>query len=167
MRSIAIPLLILSLSIASPISTRAHETGASLEGIEGEYLIDIGYSPEQLIEGESAVFDFSLQNEGVNAEFDSVWVRLSSGEKTVLATGIGKSEFGKTVLTYTFPDQGAYEMSVRFQEGDRVLAERVFPLSVGAGEGQAQPGVASVAGGALLGALCGGALMFFVVRKKK
>lgn len=158
-------LIVLVLLFSSPSFVGAHETGASLEAEEGGYFIDIGYNPEQIVERESAVFDFSLKKEDSVQEFDFAWVRISNGGKTVLATGIGKSEFGRTVLTYAFPEAGLYEIDVRFQQGTQTLAEQAFPISVEQGSEKDQQD-SIVLGGVFAGACLGGAGVFLAMKRR-
>lgn len=168
MRYSIIILFIGSFVLTGPSMAGAHEAGVSLEGEHGEYLVDIGYNPERIVEGESVVFDFNLKEADADVEFNSVWVRMNAGERTMLATGIGKSEFGRTVLTYAFPEAGSYEMSVRFQNGSESLVEYTFPVSVESSAGrQGEDGTVRLAAAALIGVICGSVASFFIIKKKK
>ena len=160
--AIAIALAVLSfVGIAT-----AHGIGASLEQAVGTYRVDVGYEPEERRVQETVRLDFSLLNEETKASvpFTSVWVRMIRSSETVFAGGIAKASFGPTGLTYAFPAAGAYELSVRFQNGDETIAETSFPLAVAAAEATARPAISFDIMSALIG-LAVGALGVWLLRK--
>lgn len=110
----------------------AHASGISFEHVVGTKRVDIGYDPVSLVEGETQVFDFALINVADEEliSFDELWVRVVLHDRTILATGLRESPFGRTTLLYVFPDSGDYEMRVSFREGGETLAEATFPFSV-------------------------------------
>ena len=122
--------LVVSLFIASIAS--AHTSGASIEKKVGEYLLDVGYSPEIVSEGDQVRFDFDILNndtqEGV--EFDDIWVRIEKDGEVFLAGGLGKQKFGATGLTYNFLESGSYEIFVRYSKDSSSLAETSFRFAV-------------------------------------
>src|SRR3989344_1729945 len=73
----------------------AHSEGTSLEKQVGDYVVDIGYEPEELRTGERLLLDFNLlSTEGSPVDFTSVWVRLESEGETLLATWVANPESG-------------------------------------------------------------------------
>ena len=104
----------------------------SMEAEVGEYLIDVGFSSEEITEGTPVVFDFSLLALGNNEEvaFTSVWIQLRQKEKTVFASGLDKARFGKTTMLYTFPAEGEYTLTTRFRNVEAKLAEESFSFQV-------------------------------------
>lgn len=115
---------------AVPLTAAAHPYGESFEKQTDEYLIDIGYNVTDFIANSSTLFEFDLLDGEELAEYEDVWVRISKGNQTVLATGVNKSDFGGARLTFVFPEPGEYEFSVRYQEGTDALAEATFPINV-------------------------------------
>jgi hypothetical protein len=114
----------------------AHTTGASFEKtVEGgKYKVDIGYDPSDLVAGERMVLDFSVRKipslEPVH--FDHVWVRLVDETDTLLATGVAQMPFGPTTLLYVIPETvaGDLKLSMRFEDGERTIAETEVMLPV-------------------------------------
>ncbi|MFZ2886923.1 MAG: hypothetical protein WA021_03835 [Minisyncoccia bacterium] len=117
------------------MSISAHGTGASLERTVGDYWIDIGYDPAQLVGGDRIVFDFNLARASATTtrvNFGHVWVRLQSDGQTLLATGITHADIGPTSLLFMLPKdvEGELVLSARFQNDDLTLAETQFTISV-------------------------------------
>ncbi|MDP2735893.1 MAG: hypothetical protein Q8P12_06845, partial [bacterium] len=113
----------------APFLVSAHGVGGTLETVVEGYLVDIGYQPANPRAGIPVAYDFLLTDSatGRPAEFDFMWVRVSKGKNTVLATGIAKAEFGPTTLVYTYPEGGDdYEIAVRFEGAEATLAEATF-----------------------------------------
>lgn len=112
---------------------RAHSNGSSFESIVGSYEIDVGYEPENITAGANARFDFSLRKEssGDEVNFDHVWIRITEGGRTLLATGIRRQFMGPTILLYSFQKGGSYslEVSYRNQVGNEI-AVAAFPIAV-------------------------------------
>lgn len=117
-------------------STNAHEGGASFEKKVGNYKIDVGYDPEEFVSGESQRFDFDLYDSKTekDVDFTDVWVNISEEKKTVFAGGIYKSELGGAGMTFVFPKEGDYVMSVRFEKDGNNIVESTFPVKVLNGE---------------------------------
>jgi hypothetical protein len=119
-------------SIACAPQVFAHGFGGSMEKESNGLLIDIGYDPENGTALSTFVYDFGLLKPDTKEpiEFTDVWVRISKDKKTYLATGISKARIGKTTLAYIYPEEGTYQMSVRFQNGKDTLSETTFDLIV-------------------------------------
>jgi hypothetical protein len=131
-------ILVVSLVILPELS-QAHGAGASWEKVVGEYKVDVGYNPTAIVSGASQRLDFNILNSGSGEQvsFANVWVRISQGEQTVFASGIKKPGFGTAGMVFTFPKQGDYILSVRFENSTQSIAEAEFPVSVA--EGSVQP----------------------------
>lgn len=110
----------------------AHGMGASLEAVVGEYTIDIGYDPREVRAGERVLFDFSLLEKELPAEFDRVWVRMKSGDVTYLATGVGKAAIGPTTLLLVLPEEaaGTLQLLARFEREGIPVVEKDFSVDV-------------------------------------
>ena len=116
-----------------PFFVYAHDGGRSLERQVGNYLIDIGYTPEELIAGKSAYFDFKLYEKGSSpgsADYTQVWVRIEKDGETVFASGIANMNVGTVGMVYAFADGGEYTISARYEKGETVIVETAFALEV-------------------------------------
>lgn len=150
---------------ASVFTAYGHGAGASFEQIENGYLIDIGYSPEEIEAGTSVRLDFNIFEEasGSPVPFSDVWLRITKEEQTLFAGGIQRADFGGTGVMYTPPDAGVYTISARFQNNGEALAEAEFPLDVQPSDETANP--IPLAWG-LLGLIVGGVGTFLVIRNR-
>ncbi len=131
-------------AVFMPAATMAHMAGGA-DAAVGKYLIDVGWSPETFVAGEPAALAFNLVDKDADkaADFGSVWVRISSGDKIAFAGTL--RAFGRNVtFTQTFPAAGEYELAARFLDvAGETMAEQTFPLTVVAAsvtEGGASPG---------------------------
>ncbi len=125
--------LTLSLFILAtlPFLAWAHGSGVSFEKDVGDFRVDIGYDLEQFMVGERAVFDFSLYKiPGILTSFEEVWVRILKADEVYLATGIKRSELGKTTLLFRFGSDGLYTLETSFRKGGEELAKASFPVEI-------------------------------------
>ena len=82
--SLALSLAFLSIGILNyPRLISAHITGKNFEKIEGSYLVDIGYSPDELIAGDPTIFDFDLIESSKSATFLYTWVKIKQGQSVI------------------------------------------------------------------------------------
>lgn len=115
---------------------QAHSGGASFEEKIGEYFIDIGYDPAAPTAGENILLDLNLWKEKdiSLADFDSAWVRLEQGGKTILATGVARPEFGTMTVSLKLPSEpGEMTLHVRFEEKgstEPIVAEKSFTFPI-------------------------------------
>lgn len=131
----AIFFLLFGIALVSAYDAQAHgpET-SSLEKRVGEYLVDIGHSPQVISAGSSITFDFNLLNAKTEEQlsFTDIWVRIERERQTIFASGLHKPQFGALTMIYTFPRGGGYDLKIRFQKENEALAEATFPFSVAA-----------------------------------
>ncbi len=126
----SIVILILSL-VFIPQQTFAHLA----EGIDlhnGDYTIDIGYDPAVIKAQEPIFFLFGLGDNNKSAEIvqtTSAWVRIRNGNQSVFAATLYPEPTGTYTLVTTFPDQGNYELTVRFKTKEGVV-ENTTMISV-------------------------------------
>ena len=172
---ILLPLAIaLILTIAVPSITQfvsAHGLGQSIEKTIGDYTVEVEYEAPELQAEEPVRLDFKISKKDMpgSVEFTDTWVRIAQGTETIFVGSIHNPEFGKAGMTFTFPESVNYELSVRFQNKDQTLAEASFPLTVAAGEKQAnstrtsQPYSALITG--IIGLALGYGLSFLMKRK--
>lgn len=122
------------LSFAS--LAHGHSIGQSLEKQVGDHTIDIGYDSfvPEIPAGEPVRFDFNLsdRNKTLRVPFTTVWVRIAplNGQGFLFTGVLGVPEFGPTGMSYVFSSGGSYELTTRFQDKDKTLAEISFPLTV-------------------------------------
>lgn len=122
-----------SILFSLPLIAEGHTAGASLEAESGNYLVDIGYDPEPLEAGTSALFDFSLlsrESQKVVVPYSHVWVRIRDAEGGIFASGIHRQAVGATTLLYVFPKEGVYTLEASFRGEDGEVAEASFEVSV-------------------------------------
>jgi hypothetical protein len=112
--------------------TNAHSTGATIETVVGEYLVDIGYTPENIVTGSPARFDLLLFSDesGQEVEFTDVWVRVEKDSILWFAGGIDQPIFGSAGFSYTFSESGEYTLSVRYHDERKVLIETEVSVMV-------------------------------------
>lgn len=113
----------------------AHGTGISYEEDVGEYRVDIGYDPEVFTAGERILLDISLFTQGTTDEraaYDSVWVRVTEGRQTYLATGVHHAQTGPSTVLLVLPESVGEQVEVhaRFERSGETLADVSFPISV-------------------------------------
>lgn len=124
-------LLILVLLAAVALPAYAHVNGVSYEKTKDGYQIDAGYGAPAPAVGESLLMDFRLRQEGKDVPFTDTWVKITAENGAVVfASGIHNSEFGGPRISYVFPREGKYEVSMRFENNDQTLVEDSFPITV-------------------------------------
>jgi plastocyanin len=131
---VAIVFFALSILIAS-----AHGAGGTIEVEQDGYLIDVGYSEEEIVTGAPTQLSFLLfeiLENATNEEvlFSNVWVRLEHKENIVFAGLLGRPEFGDTSMSFSFAESGEYDLFVRYKNEETTLVERTLKLSVQEGE---------------------------------
>lgn len=124
-------LLLLSLLI-SPVATFAHGDAPSLEAEVGEYLIDIGYTPD-LAPGTEIEFDIDLftANPVDYADFASVDVRVAKDGAELVSGSVENDTTNIPVFHVTFPEPGGYDIDIRYlDEADTLIVARTFHVEV-------------------------------------
>lgn len=126
---------VIILSIVLPFVVVAHGTGASHEEVVDGYVIDIGYDPAVVEAGTQARFDFNILNDATKevVPFTDIWLRITKDNTTYFAGGVHKARIGLTGVSYIFPEEGEYEISVRYQNEGEAITEISFPLPVSKG----------------------------------
>jgi hypothetical protein len=129
-------IFILGLLLALVLSKQAaaHTGGFTYEATVNNYFVDIGASELQFVPNELELFEFNIYpNTDPNnlADFDNVYVTIGDESAVLLSTFVHRPEGMLTVLSYSFPKSGKYQISARFQKGPNKLAEVSFPVEVG------------------------------------
>ena len=126
-------LLLACTAVFPPIMARAHGSGAYMEKVVGDYLIDIGYDEIAMREGNPVAFDFNIskQEQSQKVTYTDVWIQVASqNNETVFQGRIHKYIFGQPALILGFPQNGSYIITVRFENVEEILAEAIFPLAM-------------------------------------
>lgn len=115
-----------------PLFASAHGFGVSHETTTPEGVrVDIGYSSAAPAVGESVIFDFNLPADEADELYTDVWVRVESDEGSVtLATAIYNAEFGGPRMSYVFPREGTYTLSVRYENEGDAIAKTAWDIVV-------------------------------------
>lgn len=119
----------------------AHGSGGSIEVKQNGFLIDVGYSQEELVAGETTQLSFLLYDSERDEEilFTDVLLRLEQDGQIVFGGLLARPEIGDTSMSYEFPHSGDYNLFVRYKKDDATLVEHMLRLSVAEGETAAQP----------------------------
>lgn len=155
-------------AMCMPLLAGAHGTGPSFEQTVGEYIVDVGYEPEALSGGDVLLLNLGLLHaaDRTSADFSSVWVRLKSGERTLLATGVHAPTEGPTTVLFEVPkDLLTLTVSVRYEKNDQTLTETSFDVPVQS-DTPASPGVWYGAVGMLVGIFVGVGISWVVFFRK-
>lgn len=130
-------LLVSGLVVIPSIS--AHGDSPSLEAEVGEYMIDIGYTPD-LAPRIPIEFDIDLFTKDLTdyADFASVDVRLSKDGAELDTASIENDGVNIPMYSVTFPEPGGYDLDVRYVNADEsLIAARTFHLQVPTGSAAA------------------------------
>lgn len=133
---IALFAVIAPLFLCSAPHVSAHTQGASVEIASGPYLVDIGYDPQNIVEDTQVRLDFALFNATSSEAIDytDIWLRVERENALYYAGGIPVARLGPTGISYRFPDAGTYDVTLRFQDEDQILADAAFTLDVSVNE---------------------------------
>ncbi len=122
------------LLVLFPYSASAHGAGESIQVEHNGYTLSLGSAAEFVTA--AAAERLNLEIETVGDEdfqgYTGVWVRIvdPSGEFLFAGT-IDKAPTGLlTGMTFFFPVSGTYDMTLRFMDDEKVIAEGQFPLPV-------------------------------------
>jgi hypothetical protein len=130
----------------------AHAGAFTYEAVVNNYFVDIGANKAEMLVGDPILFEYNLYpNSDPNklADFDNVYVQLGDGDNSLFSSFIHRPGDMLTVMTFSFPHPGKYDMSARFQKGTEAMAEVTFPIEVtgqGSGMGQGAVKVGLLAG---------------------
>lgn len=124
-------LLLLSL-LLTPFSAFAHGDAPSLEAQEGDYMMDIGYTPE-LAPNTDIEFDLDLfTSDPIDyADFSSVDVRVTRNGGEIAAGSIPNDEVHIPTFTVKFPEPGGYDIDIRYLDAaNALIAAHTFHVEV-------------------------------------
>jgi len=159
-------IVIALLLLFTPNMSSGHGLGVSYEETVDGYFVDVGYDPE-IITTESRVrleFDITNEETGETNEYSDLWLRINKDKQTVFAGGVHKPDFGNAGVLYTFPEDGLYEVSVRYQNNGEKLTEVKFPLNVNSVAESTSTSTLLMTG--LVGLILGGIATFILMRRR-
>lgn len=141
----------------------ANGFGVALDKPVGDYVVNVDYDAVSgIYAGDPVQFAFQIFNKdrSEQLDFDNVWVSITPETKSGIFArpafdgGIMGSTFPPSGMTFAFPASGSYTLNLRYEKGDKTLAEAGFPLDVKSGEGdKGNKGFFSFSGDFLKGAL--------------
>ena len=117
---LAIFYLILSVSPAA-----AHLAGGQ-DVVSGDYLIDVGWEPAELMAGQKTFLAFNLADPTALTpiEFDRMFFRIDLAGTTVFSGNFDQEQPGNTSLILTAPQPGEYAVVVRFFRDQELLTQQ-------------------------------------------
>ena len=134
--------LVVILCVAGTQYTQAHGLGTTLGKTVGDYIVDVDYDAiAGIYAGDPVQFTFQLFNKDRSQQLDFNDVRVSitpvkQGETLSLPVfdgGIVGSTFPPSGMTFVFPNAGSYTLNLRYEKGEKAIAEASFPLDVQSG----------------------------------
>jgi hypothetical protein len=116
-------LILLAFSVIPAKDAHSH-LDAGYHSPKNGYIIEVGYSPDELSAGENIILNFNLLNESTeeSMHFDNLFLRISDSKRNVFAGYLNPSN-DNVNFVFTFPSEGTYEINARFYDGSRVLVE--------------------------------------------
>lgn len=123
----------MSLVLASSVNANGL-AGQRLEKNVGQYVVDIGTDQEFTPQpGGPVRFDFNLLKSGdrTPVNFTDVDVYITKDGVPLMDSDVVIAKSGPTLVTYTFPESGAYSLETTFFNQDSRLADATFPLTIG------------------------------------
>jgi hypothetical protein len=132
--------LALAFLCVLPSRTSAHSIGQTLEQEVGEYLVDIGYDTAEIMQDQEVLFNAALiQGAGTThwqyAPYDEVWIQIGPSNSEPLRAIIPVKSPSPVNLRYTFAQAKTHQLSVRFLQDGKTLADASFTLPVGEASG--------------------------------
>ncbi len=107
--------------------------GQRLEQTVGDYIIDVGTdSVASPLSGQPITFDFAPLQKNTRAalSYTSVAVNIQKDNNVLLNGTLRAASDGPTYLTFTFPEEGTYLLSVSFFNGNKELVKGALPALV-------------------------------------
>ena len=116
----------------------ANGFGVTLDKVVGDYTTNVDYDAiDGIYSGYPVQFAFQLFNRDRTqpVAFSDVWVTITQiGANTytppVFDAGIVGSSLISPGMTFMFAKSGSYDMKIRFETGDKSIAEATFSLTV-------------------------------------
>jgi len=125
------------LCLLAPGISHAHGAGITFSDEVNGYQVDVDYESPSILAGIPGRFVFNLYTDPErtkNADFTDLWVRVLEKVEgraiTLFAGPIFNPEFVGAGFLYTFHEGGDYQLSVRYMNGEEVLAESILDIPV-------------------------------------
>ena len=116
----------------------ANGFGMVLDKQVGDYTVNIDYDAiAGIFANDPVQFAFQLFNRDRTqaVDFNDVWVTITptgtgaNYTPPIFSSGIATPHFAPAGMTFAFPKSGSYDIAVRFEKDEKVLAEASFPLT--------------------------------------
>lgn len=136
-------------------TSAAHLASGSDVEVNG-YIVDFGYSPEDVYAGESVILNFNIVNETTfdAVKYTSLWVRVANEKSVAFASELALIE-GNANLVLVLAEEGEYDISLREP------FEHTFSIVVHEERDEKREGILCVLGVIIL-VICAGVLGFFI-----
>lgn len=140
-------LIIAFISLTYTSIVFANGFGVTLDKVVGDYTANVDYDAlSGIFTGQPVQFAFQLfnKNRSQAVDFTNIWVNITPMETNkdngytppIFDGGIIRPGFSPAGMAFTFLAAGTYDLKLRFDNGDKTLAEATFPLTVEGGEGK-------------------------------
>jgi hypothetical protein len=117
-----------------PALVFAHGAGDAIQKEHNGYLLSVGSADVFMYANEAGRINFEIETKaGVAFEgWSGVWTRVERPNGELLFAGtIERGGDGLLAgMSYYFPEPGVYDITLRFMDRGRVIAESSFPLPV-------------------------------------
>ncbi len=173
---------LVSLFLLSGNLAQANGFGMQLDKVVGEHTVNVDYDATNgIYTGAPVQFAFQLFNKErtQQMDFDDVWVTITNAGSDasyippVFDGGIvgHSASLIPSGMTFVFPKGGSYDLKLRFDKGEKSIAEATFSLTVsGGGSSSSEGSIFSknfFVGGLSALVLGGGVLLLIKLLKRK
>ena len=133
--------LVTILCVATIQSIKANGFGVTLDKQVGDYIANVDYDAiAGIYAGDPVQFAFQLFNKDRSRQLDftDVWVSITpvktgAFSQPVFDGGLVGSTFPPSGMMFVFPNSGSYTLNLRYEKGEKAIAEVSFPLDVQSG----------------------------------
>lgn len=117
-----------------PATAMAHGAIFTFKYIDGENMIMVTHNVHDAQSGLPITYNMRLYTlDGQLIPFQKVQAEVNQASKTLHAEDLQISPNNDVNLTYEYPKAGDYELSVRFLDNDKQVAQAKFPIAVARG----------------------------------
>ncbi len=129
--------IIVSLGLAMsllPTAAMAHGSIFTFKYIDGENMIMVTHNVHDAQSGLPIMYNLRLYTlDGQLLPFQKVQAEVKQASRTLHTEELRASPNHDANLTYEYPARGDYELSVRFMDNDKQVAQAKFPIAVARG----------------------------------
>lgn len=99
---------------------------------KNDYIIDFGFSPEELTTNKISFINVNLVNQTTKEDiiYSSAWVKISDNTSSVF-TGVFHAKSGNINFQYLFPKKGNYTINIEFRNNkEEPIIDHSFNVNV-------------------------------------